>query len=84
MSHRASPLFEEEERAALAYAEGATRNKQASDETIANLRKHFTEREIVEITLLNTIQNFYNLTNLPLGIGSDTLRAFGQAKVRAP
>lgn len=69
--YKTSPLFTERERAALAYAEEATRNKRVSDATFENLRKHFSEREIVEITWANAIENFYNLTNLPLGIGSD-------------
>ena len=71
MEYKTSPLFTERERAALAYAEEATRNKRVSDATFENLRKHFSEREIVEITWANAIENFYNLTNLPLGIGSD-------------
>ena len=71
MEYRTSPLFSERERALLAYVEEATRNKKVSDQTFAALRQHFNEREIVEITLLNAIQNFYNLTNIPLGIGSD-------------
>ena len=71
LEYRSSPLFSEKERAALAYVEEATRSKHVSDETFAALRRHFSEREIVEITLLNAISNFYNLTNLPLGIGSD-------------
>ncbi len=69
--YRTSPLFTERERAALAYAEEATRNKHVSDARFEDLRKHFNEREIVEITLINAIENLYNLTNLPLGIGSD-------------
>jgi len=69
--YRSSPLFGEKERAALAYVEEATRTKSVSDAVFATLQRHFTEREVVEITLLCAIENFYNLTNLPLGIGSD-------------
>jgi len=35
------------------------------------LRRHFNEREIVEITWLNALENYYNLINLPLEIESD-------------
>jgi alkylhydroperoxidase family enzyme len=70
-NYRSSPLFSDKERAALAYVEEATRSKVVSDVVFANLRRQFSEREIVEITLLCAIENFYNLTNLPLGIGSD-------------
>ncbi len=77
--YRTSPLFTERERAALAYTEEATRNKHVSDATFESLRKHFSEREIVEITLVNAIENLYNLTNLPLGIGSDGFCAIPSA-----
>lgn len=73
--YRSSPVFTARERAALAYAEEATRNKRVSDETFAVLREHFDDREIVEITLLNAIENYYNLINLPLEIESDGLCA---------
>ncbi len=69
--YRISPLFSERERAALAYVEEATRNKHVSDATFEELRRHFNEREIVEITWINAQENFYNLMNLPLGIESD-------------
>ena len=65
---RTSPVFDARERAALAYVEEATRNKIVSDATFAELTKHFDEREIAELTLLNAIENFYNLLNLPLGL----------------
>jgi alkylhydroperoxidase family enzyme len=77
---RTSPLFDDRERAALAYVEEATRRKQVSDETFAGLRKHFGEREIVEITYLNAIENFYNLINLPLEIEEDGLCAIQQER----
>jgi alkylhydroperoxidase family enzyme len=79
---RTSPLFDERERAALAYAEEATRQKKVSDETFAELRKHFSEREIVEITFLNALENFYNLLNLPLGIEDDGLCAIAEQRAR--
>ena len=77
---RTSPLFSERERAALAYVEEATRNKRVSDATFEELRKYFNEREIVEITWLNAVENYYNLINLPLEIESDGLCALAQAR----
>lgn len=68
-----SPTFTPREQAALAYVEEATTQKRVSDETFDALRAHFTDREIVEITWLNAVENYYNLINLPLGIGSDGL-----------
>lgn len=79
-AYRTSPLFSERERAALAYVEEATRHKHVSDATFAELRKHFDEREIVEITWLNALENYYNLLNLPLGIESDGLCAIAQRR----
>ena len=67
--------FNERERAAIAYVDEATRNKQVSDQTFENLRAHFREDEIVEITLLLAIEHYFNLLNLPLGIESDGLCA---------
>jgi len=79
---RTSPLFSDRERAALAYAEEATRNKKVDDATFEELRKHFSERQIVELTFLNALENFYNLLNLPLGIEDDGLCAIAQQRQR--
>lgn len=67
------PAFNDAERAALAYAEEVTKEVDASDETFEALRAHFDEREIVELTWLVALENYYNLLNRPLGIGSDHL-----------
>jgi len=45
---------------AVAYVEEATRHKRVSDATFQELRQHFSEREIVEITCLNAVHNYYN------------------------
>ncbi|MCL4685900.1 carboxymuconolactone decarboxylase family protein [Myxococcota bacterium] len=79
---RTSPLFSDRERAALAYADEATRHKQVDDATFDELRQHFSEREIVEITFLNALENFYNLMNLPLGIEEDGLCALAEERQR--
>jgi len=81
--YRTSALFSERERAALAYAEEATRHKHVSDTTFADLRRHFTETEVVEITWLNALENYYNLINLPLGIESDGLCAIAERRAAA-
>ena len=78
--YRTSPLYSPRERAALAYVEEATRTKHVSDATFAELRRHFDEREIVEITWLNALENYYNLLNLPLGIEADGLCAIAQRR----
>jgi alkylhydroperoxidase family enzyme len=72
---RTSPKFSARERAALVYVEAATRDKHVSDEVFATLQKHFSAEEIVEITLINAAENFYNMVNIPLAIESDGLCA---------
>ena len=44
-----------------------------TDETFEALRAHFDEREIVELTWLVAVENYYNRMNRALGIGSDGL-----------
>lgn len=81
--YREDPVFTPAERAALAYVEEVSRTKTASDSTFEELRRHFSEEQIVEITLLNAAENFYNLVNRPLGIGSDGLCAIVPQRVAA-
>lgn len=68
-----SPDFSEREKAALAYTEEVTRTRNASQASFDALRKHFSEREIVELTWLNAIGNFFNLMAVPLELESDDL-----------
>jgi alkylhydroperoxidase family enzyme len=77
---RASPLFSERERAALAFVEAATRDREVDDATFEAVRKLFSEREIVELTVENAVSNFYNLLNLPLGIEDDGLLAIAERR----
>ena len=78
---RTSPLFSPRERAALAFVEEATLAKRVGDATFAEAQHHFDEREIVELVLLTSIENFYNGMNLALGIDvSDGLEALAQAQ----
>lgn len=73
--YREDPAFTPAERAALAYVEEVSRTKTASDATFEELRRHFSDQQIAEITLLNAFENYYNLINRPLGIESDGLCA---------
>ena len=71
--YRESSLFTPRERAALAFVEAATRDKNVPDAIFNEVKKHFSDQEIVEITLLNAVENYYNLINIPLEIESDSL-----------
>jgi alkylhydroperoxidase family enzyme len=77
---RTSPLFDDRERAALAFADEANRSLAVSDETFERARKHFSEREITEIVILGALENFYNRINIPLGIEEDGLCAIQQKR----
>ena len=78
---RTSECFSARERAALAFVEQANQGKRIDDATFAELARHFDEREIVELALLNAIENFYNRMNLALGIdASDGLEALARAR----
>lgn len=75
-----SPRFDERERAALRYLAEATRGVRVSDASFETLRKHFSEREIVEITWVGAVENYYNRLAIPLGLESDGLCAIAQRK----
>lgn len=75
LRYQTHEAFTDRERAALAYVEEATAHKAVADETFEELRRHFSEQEVVELTWLNAMENYYNLLNRPLNIGSDHLCA---------
>jgi len=51
-----SALFSESERAGLAYAEAITLANTVSDDIFENVRRHFTDDEIVELTAVITFE----------------------------
>ncbi len=58
---REAPFYSERERAALAYAEAVTRIADGvSDEVFDSLRGHFSEKEIVDLTLAIVTINGWN------------------------
>jgi len=71
--YRSSSAFSERERSALAFSEEATRDREVSDATYAELAKHFSDEEIVEIVWVNAIGNYFNLIAVPLGFESEGL-----------
>ncbi len=78
--YRVSPLFDERERAALAFAEEFSINKHVSDEIFAGLTKHFTETELVELVWMNAAENYFNALAIPLGIKTDGLRVLAEER----
>src|SRR5215813_4882974 len=66
------PGYTERERAALAYAEMVTISpNDITDEQFAELRRHFTDREIVELTVQAAFENFRARANRSLRIEAD-------------
>lgn len=64
-----SLLFDDREKAALAYAEAMTDSgRRAGAERIAELRRHFDDQAIVELTALIAFQNMSSKFNAALGI----------------
>jgi AhpD family alkylhydroperoxidase len=59
---REAPVYSERERAALAYTEAVTLVTQGHvpDEVFAELRKHFSDKEIVDLTMAIVAINGWN------------------------
>ena len=70
-AYRTDPIFSAGERAALAYVESIARHHHVDDVTFDALRRHFSEEEIVEITWVNALEQYFNAINAGLDIGSD-------------
>src|SRR5215831_10063183 len=66
------PGYSARERAALGYAEMITISpNDITDEQFAELRTHFSEREIVELTVQAAFENFRARANRALRIEAD-------------
>ena len=60
--------FDERDRAVLAYTDAVTRDVQVDDAVFERLKKHFNDRQIVELTVLIGIYNMHARVIEPLGI----------------
>lgn len=56
---RPSKFFDAKERATLAYVDEVTKNFSVPDAVFAELRKHYTDRQIVELTVLIATYNMH-------------------------
>ncbi len=66
---KSSNLFDARERAALDYADAVTRYDRGVDEpTFAELKKHFDDDAIVELTALTAFQNLSSKFNSALAV----------------
>jgi alkylhydroperoxidase family enzyme len=69
LNWRDSSLFSPAERVALEYAERITyTDRSVDDDFFAELKKHFTEPQIVELTAAIALENFRSNFNPTLGV----------------
>jgi alkylhydroperoxidase family enzyme len=72
--YETSALYDEAERAALAYAEAITiTDRGVSDEIFARVRAHYNEAEIVELTAIIAWENASSKFNRALRVPSQNL-----------
>lgn len=66
---REAPFYTEKERSALAWAEALTKlnGGKLADDIYTEASKHFTEAELVDLTLAVTTINTYNRFNIAFG-----------------
>ncbi|MBY0383734.1 carboxymuconolactone decarboxylase family protein [bacterium] len=77
---RESDAFSPKEKAMLVFTEKITREKTMTLEVIEDLKKHFSERQIVDIIWANAVGNYFNLLSLPLDIVSDNLSSLAKSE----
>jgi|SRR5579862_99638 len=62
--YQRSPLFDEKDKMTILYADRVTRGAAGIREgSVEELKKHFTEQQIVELTLVICVANFTNRFN---------------------
>ncbi|RIV91187.1 carboxymuconolactone decarboxylase family protein [Aurantiacibacter xanthus] len=77
---RESPLFDERERAALAWTEAVTRlsPEGVPDDVYNEARKHFSERELVDLTYMVMVINAWNRASIAFrSVPGSADKAFG-------
>lgn len=75
---RETPYYTGRERAALAWAEALT-DAHVSDEVYAEVKKEFSDEELIDLTLIVTTINTWNRINLafPNAVGTYQVGQFG-------
>lgn len=77
-----SPLYSDEDKAALIFAGELTAEKKISDSTFARAKQYFSDRELIEIAWLVSTEHYYNLMNLAFDIHSDNLCPVGKRRAK--
>ncbi len=73
---RASEFFNARERAALAYVDAVTREIEVPDPVFADLRNHFSDRQIVELTVLIGTYNMHTRVGQALRVDPEPHHSF--------
>ena len=82
LDYQRSPLLSEQEVLVLRYAEAMSQTPvQVPDELFAALRAHYTERQLVELTLLISWEHCVSRSNRALGIEADAVSGKGYCLV---
>ncbi|MCH5598152.1 carboxymuconolactone decarboxylase family protein [Niabella ginsengisoli] len=73
---REAPFYSDKERAALAWAEALTQLKGGlvAEEIYTDVKNHFSEEEIIDLTLAITTINTYNRFNIAFGAAVGTYK----------
>jgi alkylhydroperoxidase family enzyme len=71
---RASPLFDSRQRAVLAYTDAMTQQVQVPDEVFDALRRYFSERQVVELTVLIGTYNMHTRVLQALQVDAEPAR----------
>jgi len=78
LDYATDPSFTPAERAALAFADAMTRDGgQVPDDVFAEARRHFSEREIVELAVAAAAETMFSRLNNALGITAQGFCALG-------
>lgn len=66
--------FSEKERAVFNFVKEYSETKKLTDKTFAELKKQFSETEIIEIIAVNAFEQYFNALAIPLELESDGLQ----------
>ena len=72
---RVTSLFSERERAALAFTDAMTRHIRVPDDVFADVRRHFDERQIVELSVLIGAYNMHTRVQEALKLDLEKAKA---------
>jgi AhpD family alkylhydroperoxidase len=79
LGYQNNPIFDESEKAALQYAFETTQvTARVCEETFSALKQHFSDTQILELTVCVAAENFYNRLTAPLEIESQGFCAIGR------